>query len=305
MPSRLKSVIWFLAFTFILSWGLAGVVFYVFRLPFNHPAAMAVAILYMFMPLCAVLLVQKIILRQPVREPLGLSFKLNAWWFVAWLLPAVLSLAALFASLLAPGVEWSWAMEGLYERFGGSLAPAQVEAMRQQAAALPVHPLWLTLVQGLVAGATVNAVAGFGEEAGWRGLLQRDLQFLGFWRSAVFIGLIWGIWHAPLILLGHNYPEHPREGAFYMVYFTILFTPLIMYVRARSRSVAAAGIMHGTLNATAGISFMMLKGGSELSTGVTGLAGLAVLAAANVLLFVYDRFVTRAPLIPGYRTAVF
>lgn len=305
MPSRLKSVIWFLAFTFILSWGLAGVVFYGFKLPFRHPAAIAVAIVYMFMPLCSVLLVQKFILRQPVREPLGLSFKLNAWWFVGWLLPVVLSLAALFASLLVPGVEWSWAMEGMYERFSGQFSPAQVEVMRQQAAALPVHPLWLTLVQGLVAGATVNAVAGFGEESGWRGLLQRDLQFLGFWRSAAFIGLIWGIWHAPLILLGHNYPEHPREGVFYMVYFTILFTPLIMYVRARSRSVVPAAIMHGTLNATAGISFMMLTGGSDLSTGLTGLAGLAVLAAANVLLFVYDRFVTRAPLIPGYRTAVF
>ncbi|MEW6517363.1 MAG: CPBP family intramembrane glutamic endopeptidase [candidate division FCPU426 bacterium] len=305
MPSRMKSALWYLALTFILSWSLVGVAFYGLKLHLNQGAGLAVAVLYMFMPLCAVVLVRKFILRQPVREALGLSFKLNAWWLVAWLLPLVLSVGALFASLLVPGVEWSWSMEGMIQRFGSQLTPAQIEAMRQQTAALPLHPLWLGMIQGLLAGVTVNAVAGFGEEAGWRGLLQRDLQFLGFWRSSIFIGLVWGIWHVPIILLGHNYPQHPREGAFYMAYFTILMAPLFAYIRARTRSVVAAAVMHGTLNAVAGISFMTLAGGSDLSVGLTGLAGLAVLAGANGLLWVYDRWLSKDPLIPNYRTWVF
>ena len=45
-------------------------------------------------------------------------------------------------------------------------------------------PCW----EDLIAGVTVNAVAGFGEELGWRGFLQKELAFLGFWRSSLLIG---------------------------------------------------------------------------------------------------------------------
>ena len=50
--------------------------------------------------------------------------------------------------------------------------------------------------------------------------LQRELAELGLWKSSWVIGVIWGFWHAPLILQGHNYPQHPWAGVFMMTVMT-------------------------------------------------------------------------------------
>jgi membrane protease YdiL (CAAX protease family) len=141
----------------------------------------------------------------------------------------------------------------------------------------------------------VNAVAGLGEELGWRGFLLRELSHMGFWRSSVFIGLIWGVWHAPVILQGHNYPQHPVEGVFMMIIFCLLLSPLFSYTRIKSGSVIAAAIMHGTLNATGGLSIMVVEGGDDLVTGVTGVAGFIVLLVVNFLIFILDNSIRKKP----------
>jgi membrane protease YdiL (CAAX protease family) len=145
----------------------------------------------------------------------------------------------------------------------------------------------------LIAGPTVNAFFAFGEEIGWRGFLQRELAHLGFWKLSLLTGLIWGIWHTPLILQGLNYPEHPLAGVGMMIAFTTLLSPLFAYVRTRTKSVIGAAIMHGSLNAVAGISVAFVKGGSDLLVGLTGLCGLVVLSFVNVLLYGTLRFAPR------------
>ena len=294
MRANTKKAWWFVALAFLGSWALAGG-FYALGGKWGTTPAMAVALAYMFMPMVAAVVVQKGIYNQPLREPLGISFRPNRWFAVAWLLPPVLAFAALGVSLLFPGVDYSADMAGLFERFRSVLPPEQMEEMRRQAAELPVHPIWLTLVQGMVAGITLNAVAGFGEELGWRGLLQRELRHLGFWKSSALIGLVWGVWHAPLILQGHNYPQHPVAGVGLMIGWCVLLAPLVSYVRLRGRSVIAAAVFHGTLNGTAGVALVVVKGGTDLTIGLTGLAGLIVLAIANLGLLLYERFGASEP----------
>lgn len=295
MTDALKKTGLFILLAFSLSWLIAGV-FYWSGGKLQSGAGMVMALVYMAMPMVAALLVQKVFWRQPLREPLRISFKFNRWWLVGWLLPPVIAFATLGVNLLWPGVSYSPDMEGLYERFAAMLTPEQIAQMRAQAAAMPVHPIWLGLAQGLFAGATVNAVAAFGEELGWRGLMLRELGFLGFWRASLLIGLIWGLWHAPIILLGHNYPQHPQAGVFFMTDFALLLSPLIGYVTLKARSVIAASVMHGTVNGTFGLALMLLRGGNDLNTGVTGTSGLIVLLAANLLLFAYDRFLAKRPI---------
>jgi membrane protease YdiL (CAAX protease family) len=124
---------------------------------------------------------------------------------------------------------------------------------------------------------------------GWRGLLLRELEGLGFWWASAVIGLVWGFWHAPLIVLGHNYPEHPWAGVFMMTGMTVLLSPLLGYMTLKAGSVVAAAILHGTFNAMAGLAILVVTGGSDLIVGVTGLAGFIVLLLANIVLFVFDR----------------
>ena len=274
--------------TLFASWLFAALA-YTFGVRWNTPAAMVVGVVYMFIPMIVAIVVQKYVFHNLVRGPLGISFRLNRWFLVAWLLPLGISLATIGVSLVLPGTEFSPCMEGMFERFGATMPPEKLAQAKARLAALPIHPFWLGVIQALLAGATVNAIAGFGEELGWRGFLQREFAFLGFWKSSYAIGLVWGIWHAPLIIQGHNYPQHPAAGVFMMILFCFLTSPLISYIRLKSGSVIAAAVFHGMINATGGLAIIVVRGGSDLLNGVTGVAGLLVLLGLNGLLFLSCR----------------
>jgi len=145
----------------------------------------------------------------------------------------------------------------------------------------------------MLAGITINAVAAFGEELGWRGFLLNQFKEMKFVQAALIIGFIWGIWHAPLILMGHNYPQHPQIGVLMMVVLCILWTPFYLYITIKSRSIIAAAIMHGTMNATASISIIAISGGNDLTSGIAGGAGFIALAFFMIGLFIYDQFVSK------------
>jgi hypothetical protein len=124
------------------------------------------------------------------------------------------------------------------------------------------------LFQGLFAGITINALFAFGEELGWRGFLLRQFRQMSFIKASLTIGFIWGIWHAPMILMGHNYPQHPEIGVLMMIVFCILITPFHLYITIKAKSVIAAAILHGTLNATAAISIIGISGNKRLIPNV-------------------------------------
>ena len=287
MSRHVKKAALFIGLTFLVNWSLA-LLFFALGGRWHTPAGIAFGATYMFVPMSVAILVQRGIYREPIREPLGVSFRLNRWFLVAWLLPPIIAFAAFGVSLLLPGVEYSPQMQGMFERFESVLTPEQMQQLKERIAETPVHAFWLALLGGLIAGISINAVAGFGEELGWRGLLQKELAFLGFWRSSVLIGFIWGLWHAPLILQGHNYPQHRVAGVLMMTLWCMLLAPIFSYVRVKAQSVIAAAIIHGSLNATYGLSIVLVRGGSDLTTGVTGLPGFLVLAVVILILWLHD-----------------
>jgi len=147
------------------------------------------------------------------------------------------------------------------------------------------HPFFLTIVQALIAGLTINTIAAWGEEVGWRGYLHEKLRPLGFWPSSLIIGLIWGVWHAPVILLGHNYPDHPVLGVPLMIAFCVAMSPIIQCLREKGGSVVTAALFHGSINACAGLSIMIVSGASDLVLGMTGIIGIWLLTILAILLY--------------------
>ncbi len=292
---HIKKVFIFIGITYFFSWTIA-ILFYAFGGKWNTPASFIMAVIYMFIPMLVTILVHKGIYKEPLKI-LNISLRINRWFFIAWLIPPAIAFATIGVSLAFRGVTYSPEMAGLYERFKSLLTPEQLQEMESQASVLPIHPFWISLLQGLIAGITVNAVAGFGEELGWRGLLQKELCNMGFFKSSTIIGFIWGLWHAPIVLQGLNYPEHPVAGLFMMILWCILLSPIFSYVRLRGKSVIAAAIIHGSLNGNTGLAIMIVKGGNDLIIGVTGLAGFIVLIFVNIVLFLYDRFITKESVI--------
>jgi uncharacterized membrane protein YjjP (DUF1212 family) len=51
--------------------------------------------------------------------------------------------------------------------------------------------------------------------------------------------------------------------------------------------------MHGTMNAVAGISIMAISGGTDLTSGIAGLAGFITLAIFLIVLFIFDRYICK------------
>ena len=90
----------------------------------------------------------------------------------------------------------------------------------------------------------------FGEEYGWRGYLLPRLLPLGEIRASVLMGVIWGVWHLPLLLAGLNYPGVNVWMA--IIVFTFMtvalsFTYTWFYV-ASSGSVLVAAVFHASTN---------------------------------------------------------
>ena len=120
----------------------------------------------------------------------------------------------------------------------------------------------------------VNLLPAAGEELGWRGYLLARLQPLGPRRAALVVGLIWGIWHAPVIMIGHNYPNEPALGPLLMIVLTLAYGVILAWLRARSGSIWPAALAHGTLNAQGGAVAMFLTPANPLVGAPIGLVAL-------------------------------
>lgn len=239
----------------------------------------------MFTPLLAVILTQ-LIFKEPVLKNLGISFKINRWWWISWLLMPLIAFAVLGMTLLMPEAQWT----------------PDNEMMQKVMKSLPEGiGIWgimlIAVISGLLSGITTNAVFAFGEEIAWRGFLMKEFKGQKFLVVALWIGIIWGLWHAPLILNGHNYPQHPVAGVFMMVSFCLLLTPMLMYFRQKGGSVIVPAIMHGTFNAVVPLSAIVVTPANDLLYGAAGLAGFIVLLIMDVFLYLYDRYISKEKII--------
>ncbi len=277
----------FLIITFIINYTMVGV-FLNLGYEYKDTEGVILGILYMFVPMLAALFVEKVIHKQKVTKSLFISFKINWWFLAAIIIPIVYAGLSIAISLLLPGVSFSMEMEGLFSRFEGMVTPEEMERMQLALAASPINPIIMTLIQGIVGGVTINAVAAFGEELGWRGFLIKEFKNMHFAKASLIIGFIWGIWHAPMILMGHNYPNNPEVGVLMMTVWCILLSFPLSYITIKAKSVIAAAVMHGVINGTAGISIMLVVGGTDLTVGATGIAGFVAALLIIASLYIYD-----------------
>lgn len=123
------------------------------------------------------------------------------WWLVALFLPAALLTISLAIALPA-GEEVSW--------------PRPAALGTAAWAGYLLRSILFTLF-----------VVGIGEETGWRGwMLPELLKRYSALRSSIVVGVVWGLWHFPLYVIG-AYPGDPSNVLEYLVIgplLAILFT---------------------------------------------------------------------------------
>jgi membrane protease YdiL (CAAX protease family) len=253
------------------------------------------AAVYMFLPAVCTIILQAVHKEKPFRN-LKISFRLNRWFLIAGIIPIIYSFLTIGINLLFPNVSFSFAAEGYLASLPAELAENVAGQLSQYP---PAVFFLLQIVNALIAGYTINAFFAFGEELGWRGYLLRELKDKKFPYVTLVTGIAWGLWHFPLILLGHNYPQHPVAGVGMMTIWCVLLSPVMTYITIKSKSVITAAIFHGTLNAIAGIGRLYLIGGNDLTNGAMGLAGILCLLLVNCAFFLYDRYITKENIFIG------
>ncbi|EPH02268.1 hypothetical protein HMPREF1531_01574 [Propionibacterium sp. oral taxon 192 str. F0372] len=232
----------------------------------NSPLFLPVATATMLTPATAALIVVRFVEHRRILDALGLRPRGSAKRTVTWLAIAFATVLGLcFLSLVSSAVVGTYqfdvvGMSGFEQTFR-----AQLEHLGKSLdeVGLPLRVLWLLQFFNIATAAAVNTVVAAGEEIGWRGYLFPALSNrLGILGAVVTVGVIWGLWHAPLILLGYNYPSNPRLGVAAMCVLCTGIGAVLAWVSQKGGSVWPAALGHGTLNAAMS-SFIAMFGDAD------------------------------------------
>ena len=242
-----------------------------------------VMLVSMYAPFAAVLLCG-------APRDMGWRLKLRGkgkWVLAAWFGFALLALlgAALYYLLFPAALDLN----------SGFLA-AQLgeEGMRQmEAQGLTLKTLMLIqLAEALSYAPLINTFAALGEEVGWRGFLYPHLkERFGVAKGRLLGGVIWGVWHWPvMILAGYNYGTAywgaPVLGPLLFCVVCVAIGTVIDYLYEKTDCIWIPALAHGAFNAVSSLGVLVLNpayiGHTTLGPAPIGIVGglpMFVLAA--------------------------
>lgn len=113
----------------------------------------------------------------------------------------------------------------------------------------------------------------FGEEWGWRGyMMPKLLQLMPKWTAVLLGGVLWGLWHAPLTVAGHNfgvdYAGYPWVGIGEMCLMCVLINAFLTLLTERTKSIYPASFCHMVSNNIGSEVLILLAGSDALTTAI-------------------------------------
>ncbi len=291
----------FLLLAFGIAWSIAGLGYALGVRSTEHWGYIVVAGLAMLAPALAALIQHRLLDKAPWPE-LELAPRRIRWKFV-WLtvllglciVPVYYLVVALFGNMAGitafgqvsvSNQQFSTAISGLLVSAGHEGSAGALGALLENVSAGLI--LVLMQLSAVFAAFTVNLPFMLGEELGWRGYLYQHTVTWSSAKRILFTGAVWGLWHAPLIAMGHNYPGYPVGGIIAMVPFCVALAVLFDWSRTRCGSVWSACILHGIINGTAGGAMLFTWGGHPLVGSIAGLGGIVSCALLAVLVLAVD-----------------
>lgn len=279
-----KPLTWFLILSFVISWPLflTPLLLTTLDQTTRQLATTGLWALAMWGPGIAAILVTLFIEKRPFRSLRLNSLGPKRFYLWAWFLPPFLTIASGLLTILIRTGQLDTDFTFMRQ---------QMEQTNTQLP-IPISALVaIQFVQALLVGPLINVIFSLGEELGWRGFLLPHLLPLGQWKALIYSGIIWGIWHAPAIVQGLNYPDHPVLGILLMIVFTVLLGIIFGWLYLNTRSPWVAAIAHGSLNASAGLPILFLTQDLNRVLGgmLTSLTGWVVMGLFIAWLIVTKR----------------
>lgn len=280
-----KQTTMYLIWTFAIAWIMQAGVSVLYSNGHTMAGQLLLAVM-MFVPLLGVLL--------SGHKLTGMGWKPHIrgnviTLLIAWFVPAFLTAAG--------AVLYFLVFPGHFDISGNYLAAAGgAEALRQLEGQGMTYPVYiLTAAIGSLAYAPfINMFFAAGEEVGWRGFLYPQLKSkFGRRKGLLLGGLIWGIWHWPVIWLtgyeyGTDYVGFPVTGMLTFCIFTTAAGILCDWLYEKSNIIWIPSICHGAINAAVAVplAVCLTNTGSMKLLGpapVGALAGLPLILSAAVL----------------------
>lgn len=231
----------------------------------GDPIAKHIGLVYLLMWAPAIAsFVARLILREGIRD---VSFKLQRAFglkalIIGWLYPVPVG-------VIAYGLAW---LTGLatFSMSGMSFVTA--------------------LAFNLIVGVLYSATSTTGEEIGWRGYMLTRLFDAKILRPVLISGVIWGLWHLPLILSG-QYASGPNPTLSAVIFMALIVptTYLVSWLRLQSGSIWPPIIFHASWNSLIQGVFDQSTKETSIWLGESGIL-VALVSLALVIFLVRGRW---------------
>ena len=217
------------------------------------------------------------------------------WYLVAWFAPVILvSVGAALYFVIFPQ-----AFDPEMSTFVQMLTAQGVEVengMVQGSVSVQTMVL-IQLVCALTYAPFLNAVLAVGEEIGWRGYMTPALtRLLGRKAALLVSGVIWGLWHAPLIVLvgyeyGTDYFGAPWLGVLLFCYITTILCIFLSYTYDKSQTIIVPALFHGSFNAIAALPLYFVF--TEKYNSLLGPAPVGIISTIPMLIIAVGLFIMK------------
>ena len=265
--SSSKGIVYFVIITFFITYLMDAIIFFNGGLTYQNTFAFLIAM--MFVPLVVSVLLTKFYLKRTLS-----SFGINKGTSIKYYL------AAYFYPFLVVGFGVL-----LFVIMGLGTLRTDLDLIFPTQYGIPIY---IYLINYTIAPIFPNSLFAFGEEYGWRGYLQELLlEKFSILKTLLITGVIWGLWHAPIIAMGYNYNQYPLPGVFLFVLWTTFVGIFFGWLKIKSKSVLTAALAHGAINAYVGFGIIFAQTNNQLlgvPFGAPGLLAFLILA----IIFLWD-----------------
>ena len=217
------------------------------------------------------------------------------WLLIAWLLPTILGMIGAALYFLVTPDAW----DTTFSYANGLLGAEGLRQLEANGLSLKQYAV-ISTISAVSYAPFINMLLTIGEEVGWRGTMYPELKArFGETKGRIIGGIIWGIWHWPIMLLagyeyGTAYWGAPITGPLLFCVITVAMGILLDFLYEKTMSIWVPALCHGAINAFAGVPILFLKPAyadklllGPLMVGLIG--GLPLILTATAICIVSKR----------------
>ncbi len=154
-----------------------------------------------------------------------------------------------------------------------------------------LNTMLIGAINSVIIGPILGITTGvFGEEYGWRIYLQDLLTKLyGKPIGVLLLGIVWGLWHAPVVFFGWTYPGYGAFGVVVFLVFTTVTGFYLSHATFDSGNVWIPAYIHAIINGYANFTMTLVTLNDSVFNFRSGIYGLTILGVIVLVVILRNK----------------